>query len=132
MMPAASGATFFAHSLLPCCRSTTNAPHTRPAHDAPSPSRCVCPIFRPPPPLTLPYSPLPAPALPPLQMVTIVDPHIKRDPAWRTFKEAEEKGLYVKNKDGADFDGCGGMRVAPPARPPACLRATNPCMGPPP
>lgn len=38
-------------------------------------------------------------------MVTIVDPHIKRDPEWRLFKEAEEKGLYVKNKDGADFDG---------------------------
>ena len=39
-------------------------------------------------------------------MVTIVDPHIKRDPAWRLFKEAEEKGLYVKNKEGGDFDGC--------------------------
>lgn len=38
-------------------------------------------------------------------MVTIVDPHIKRDANWRLFKEAEEKGLYVKNKDGADFDG---------------------------
>lgn len=41
-----------------------------------------------------------------MQMVTIVDPHIKRDSGWRLFKEAEEKGLYVKNKDGADFDGC--------------------------
>ncbi|PSC68247.1 putative glucan 1,3-alpha-glucosidase [Micractinium conductrix] len=39
------------------------------------------------------------------KMVTIVDPHIKRDPAWRLFKEAEEKGLYVKNKEGGDFDG---------------------------
>lgn len=39
------------------------------------------------------------------QMVTIVDPHIKRDSAWRLFKEAEDKGLYVKNKEGADFDG---------------------------
>ncbi|KAL4422944.1 hypothetical protein ABPG75_009141 [Micractinium tetrahymenae] len=39
------------------------------------------------------------------KMVTIVDPHIKRDLEWRLFKEAEEKGLYVKNKDGADFDG---------------------------
>ena len=38
-------------------------------------------------------------------MVTIIDPHIKRDTAWRVFKEAEDKGLYVKNKDGADFDG---------------------------
>ena len=38
-------------------------------------------------------------------MVTIVDPHIKRDAAWPLFKEAEEKGLYVKNREGADFDG---------------------------
>jgi hypothetical protein len=74
-------------------------------------------------------------------MVTIVDPHIKRDPAWRTFKEAEEKGLYVKNKDGADFDGwvecvlggvgwgwapcavdwLGSRNLCLPARPLACL-----------
>jgi alpha 1,3-glucosidase len=40
-----------------------------------------------------------------LQMVNIVDPHIKRDTAWPLFKEAEDKGLYVQNKDGADFDG---------------------------
>lgn len=39
------------------------------------------------------------------KMVTIVDPHIKRDPEWRLFKEAEDKGLYVKNKEGTDFDG---------------------------
>lgn len=38
-------------------------------------------------------------------MVTIVDPHIKRDPEYRVFKEAEDRGLYVKNKEGADFDG---------------------------
>lgn len=40
-----------------------------------------------------------------MQMVVIVDPHIKRDSGYRVFKEAEEKGLYVKNKEGADFDG---------------------------
>lgn len=39
------------------------------------------------------------------KMVTIVDPHIKRDPNWRVFKEAEESRLYVQNKEGADFDG---------------------------
>ena len=38
-------------------------------------------------------------------MVTIIDPHIKRDPGYRVFKEAEEKKLYVQNKDGGDFDG---------------------------
>lgn len=43
------------------------------------------------------------------QMVTIVDPHIKRDPNYRIFKEAEKKGFYIKNKDGADFDGCGTL-----------------------
>ena len=40
------------------------------------------------------------------KMVTIVDPHIKRDPAYPIFKAAEEKGYYVKNKDGKDYDGC--------------------------
>ena len=39
------------------------------------------------------------------KMVTIVDPHIKRDSGWSIHKEATEKGLYIKNKDGADFDG---------------------------
>ena len=39
------------------------------------------------------------------KMVTIVDPHIKRDNGWSVHKEATEKGLYIKNKDGADFDG---------------------------
>ena len=39
------------------------------------------------------------------KMVTIVDPHIKRDGEWRIFKEATERGLFVKDKDGNDFDG---------------------------
>ena len=39
------------------------------------------------------------------KMVTIVDPHIKRDTEWKFFNEATEKGLFVKNKDGNDFDG---------------------------
>ncbi|KFM25547.1 Neutral alpha-glucosidase AB [Auxenochlorella protothecoides] len=39
------------------------------------------------------------------KMVTIVDPHIKSDPNYRVFKEAEEKQLFVKTKDGADFKG---------------------------
>lgn len=48
-------------------------------------------------------------------MVTIVDPHIKRDAAWPLFKEAEEKGLYVKNREGADFDGCAAWLAWLPA-----------------
>ena len=40
------------------------------------------------------------------KMVTIVDPHIKRDQAYPIFKNAEEKGYYVRNKDGKDYDGC--------------------------
>ena len=35
------------------------------------------------------------------KMVTIVDPHIKRDDGWSIHKEATEKGLYIKNKDDA-------------------------------
>jgi alpha-glucosidase (family GH31 glycosyl hydrolase) len=39
------------------------------------------------------------------RMVTIVDPHLKRDPGYYIHSEATEKGLYVKNKDGSDYDG---------------------------
>ena len=39
------------------------------------------------------------------KMVTIVDPHMKRDDNYYIHKEASSKGLYVKNKDGGDFDG---------------------------
>ena len=39
------------------------------------------------------------------KMVTIVDPHIKRDHRYPIHKEATEKGLYIKDKDGKDFDG---------------------------
>ena len=38
-------------------------------------------------------------------MVTIVDPHIKRDPNYHVHKEATAKGLYILNKDGENFDG---------------------------
>lgn len=39
------------------------------------------------------------------KMVTIVDPHVKRDIGNRIFKEAEKAGYYVKTKDMKDFDG---------------------------
>lgn len=39
------------------------------------------------------------------KMVTIVDPHIKRDNGYHIHDEATRLGLYIKNKDGADYDG---------------------------
>lgn len=37
--------------------------------------------------------------------VTIIDPHIKRDPGYYIYQEAEKGGYFVKDKDGKDFDG---------------------------
>lgn len=34
------------------------------------------------------------------RMVTIVDPHIKRDSNYAVHKEATSRGLYIKDKDG--------------------------------
>lgn len=39
------------------------------------------------------------------KMVTIVDPHIKRDNAYAVHSEATSKGLYIKDKHGGDLDG---------------------------
>uniref|UniRef100_A0A7S4K6T3 Glucosidase II subunit alpha n=1 Tax=Odontella aurita TaxID=265563 RepID=A0A7S4K6T3_9STRA len=40
------------------------------------------------------------------RMVTIIDPHIKRDDKYRIHKEATAKGLYIKDKEGKkDYDG---------------------------
>lgn len=39
------------------------------------------------------------------RMVTIVDPHIKREESYYIHKEASEKGLYVKDSTGKDYDG---------------------------
>jgi alpha 1,3-glucosidase len=38
-------------------------------------------------------------------MVTIVDPHIKRDDGFFLHKEATSKGYYVKDVHGRDYDG---------------------------
>lgn len=38
-------------------------------------------------------------------MVTIVDPHIKRDESFHLHKEATEKGYYVKEASGKDYEG---------------------------
>ena len=39
------------------------------------------------------------------KMVTIVDPHIKRDSSWALHKEATSLGYYIKDAHGGDFDG---------------------------
>ncbi|GMH33907.1 hypothetical protein BSKO_01741 [Bryopsis sp. KO-2023] len=39
------------------------------------------------------------------KMVTIVDPHMKRDSTYHLHKEAERLGYYVKTKDNKDFEG---------------------------
>eukprot|EP01130_Rhizamoeba_saxonica_P014693 TRINITY_DN6435_c0_g1_i1.p1 TRINITY_DN6435_c0_g1~~TRINITY_DN6435_c0_g1_i1.p1 ORF type:complete len:943 (+),score=212.21 TRINITY_DN6435_c0_g1_i1:24-2831(+) len=39
------------------------------------------------------------------KMVTIVDPHIKRESNYYIHTEAEKNSLYVKDKDGKDFEG---------------------------
>jgi alpha 1,3-glucosidase len=38
-------------------------------------------------------------------MVTIIDPHIKRDDNYYVKKEASEKGIFVRSKEGGEFDG---------------------------
>ncbi|KAK6923487.1 Glycoside hydrolase family 31, N-terminal domain [Dillenia turbinata] len=38
-------------------------------------------------------------------MVTIVDPHIKRDDSYYIHREATQKGYYVKDAKGNDYDG---------------------------
>ena len=43
-------------------------------------------------------------------MVTIVDPHIKRDPNYAVHKEATSRGLYIKDKDGKVSFERGGQR----------------------
>lgn len=39
--------------------------------------------------------------------VTIIDPHIKKDPGYYIYQEAERSSYFVKNKDGKEYDGCG-------------------------
>ena len=39
------------------------------------------------------------------KLVTIVDPHIKKDNSYWVHKELTDLGLYVKTKDGNDYEG---------------------------
>jgi hypothetical protein len=56
--------------------------------------------------------------------VTIIDPHIKRDPNYYIYQEAERNSYFVRDKDGKDFDGCEvGMGGAKPS---ACVAAAAP------
>jgi alpha 1,3-glucosidase len=38
-------------------------------------------------------------------MVTIIDPHIKKDDDYHVYKEAKDLGIFVKDKSGSDFEG---------------------------
>ena len=38
-------------------------------------------------------------------MVTIIDPHIKRDDGYYIYHEAKEKDLFIKSKHGNEYDG---------------------------
>ena len=39
------------------------------------------------------------------KMVTIIDPHIKRDDGYYIYHEAKEKDFFIKNKHGHEYDG---------------------------
>lgn len=39
------------------------------------------------------------------KMVTIIDPHIKKDNNYHVYKDAHDKGLFVQNKDGSEYSG---------------------------
>lgn len=39
------------------------------------------------------------------QLVAIVDPHIKVDSGYRVHEELRNQGLYVKTRDGYDYEG---------------------------
>lgn len=39
------------------------------------------------------------------KLVTIVDPHIKRDSNYFFYKENHDRDLFVHTKDGGEFDG---------------------------
>ena len=39
------------------------------------------------------------------KMVNTIDPHLKRDDNYRVFADARDQALFVKDKNGRDFDG---------------------------
>uniref|UniRef100_A0A914X4X0 Glucosidase II subunit alpha n=1 Tax=Plectus sambesii TaxID=2011161 RepID=A0A914X4X0_9BILA len=39
------------------------------------------------------------------KMVTIIDPHLKKDDGYHVYKDAKDYGYFVKDRDGNDFEG---------------------------
>jgi len=39
------------------------------------------------------------------RLITIIDPHIKRDTGYPVYNEGVEQHMFIKNKDGSDYDG---------------------------
>lgn len=39
------------------------------------------------------------------KLVTIVDPHIKRDEGYKIYKQIKDKDMYIKDRDDREFDG---------------------------
>lgn len=39
------------------------------------------------------------------KIVTIVDPHLKKDDNYPVYYDAKSKDILVKNKDGGEYDG---------------------------
>ena len=39
------------------------------------------------------------------KMVTIVDPHLKKDDNYKVYADAKSRGYYVKNSNGGEYDG---------------------------
>jgi alpha 1,3-glucosidase len=39
------------------------------------------------------------------RMVTIIDPHVKRESSYHIHEEAQSKGFYVKTRDNSDYEG---------------------------
>lgn len=39
------------------------------------------------------------------QLVVIVDPHVKIDPTYSLYSQAKDKGYFVKDRNGQDFEG---------------------------
>lgn len=53
------------------------------------------------------------------KLVTIVDPHIKKDSGYYIYKEAEAGNYLTKNKDGSTYDGCASLLPASCMKPQA-------------
>jgi len=39
------------------------------------------------------------------KMVTIIDPHIKKDDGYHVYKQAHDRGLFVRKQDGSEYSG---------------------------